>query len=268
MRILILLTILLSCLSSCTEVNLEDCNCDSITIFGYPSCGLLTQLPLTAQDVKEWQHVEVFDSIAIQIIYSELLNLQESNHQFPVDNRFVITLNCSDGKTIDIESNCGHASYGSKYFTPSQNLIEYIKGIAKSPGSNNGHKSKIESKILIEQKQELVNLTYVMKVSETVFDSLFLKSDSTGVYYDSGRGNSYQLKYEIAENEMQVVIYDFEFQYKPSNKVPIAKLMYEYAEDGLMLNSVDYLDDNYNGEIIYLENRLNGRLKSIQTNEN
>jgi len=167
-QVLISLALSIICLTSCNEADLADCTCQTIRIFGYPNCGILLAFPLSAKDVKKWEPVEYSDSKVIERLYSELLELNEANHQLPVDNRFLLELNCSNGRIIEVESNCGHVSYGKKHFIPTESFIDYVKTIAKNQFTNDIQKDKTEtkvdssnycsSKILKETSSQLVDL--------------------------------------------------------------------------------------------------------------
>ena len=53
---------------------------------------------------------------------------------------------------------------------------------------------------------------------------------NTGQYYNCGIGAIYDLKYELNLNGLTTEIYDFEYQYKQSKQVLIARIKFTTEE--------------------------------------
>lgn len=105
-------------------------------------------------------------------------------------------------------------------------------------------------------KNEMQYSTFTLEIQENCTDSLALYSSNLGSYYHCGIGVTFDIKYEDKTKELAVEIYDFEVQYKPSEKIPIARFNFKKDESNLLLNSIEYLHENYKGEFRYLEYKI------------
>lgn len=105
-------------------------------------------------------------------------------------------------------------------------------------------------------KNEIQNSTYTIEIQKNCTDSLALYTTNQGTYLHCGIGVSYDIKYEDKTDALSVLLYDYEFQYKPSSKIPIARFEFKKRESNLVLNSIEYLHEHYEGEFRYLDSKM------------
>ena len=102
-------------------------------------------------------------------------------------------------------------------------------------------------------ENELHTEEYIVEILENCSDTLVLEPRNIGEYYHCGIGVTFSHKYNLEGNLLSVIIYDFEYQHKPSNKVPIAELKFEKNNIHLKLISIKDLHEHYPGEFQYLQ---------------
>lgn len=99
--------------------------------------------------------------------------------------------------------------------------------------------------------------SYALFIMEHCSDTLTLKDNNVGTYYHCGVGFYYDIKYELDNDQLTVEVWESEYQYKPSKKVPIANLKFNSIDSYYILRSIEYLHEHYEGEFNYLLSKVN-----------
>lgn len=108
------------------KTSLEECICDKIEIYGYPS-NILTPIRVTPESMLEMEPYILKDSKKIKQLITELKNLKRTNYNGEVDNRFLLKLHCNRNTNIMVESNSYITKINVDNFEPTESFINLVE---------------------------------------------------------------------------------------------------------------------------------------------
>lgn len=110
-------------------------------------------------------------------------------------------------------------------------------------------------------KKEPTENIFTLEIEKNCTDSLFLNNNSSS-YYHCGIGVTFDVNYTIDKNLITAKVYDYQFQYKESKKIPIAEFSFHNERHHLILDSIKYLHHQYKGECSNLRTFYIGQITS------
>ena len=133
-KILLLISICII-LFACAQSNLEECDCQKMTVWSI-DCGILFPTNITKENIKTNPKTEITDKTLQDSFITAILKLTPTVHSDGIDNRFLIQIDCKNSRTIEIESNCSLTMYDHNYYTTSEDLVKLIKQNTKNTDLN------------------------------------------------------------------------------------------------------------------------------------
>ena len=100
------------------NTSLDECNCNKIGIYGYPS-NILTPIGRTPESLLKSEPCVLEDFTKINRIFGEFENFRRIDYDGEIDNRFLLKLYCNGHKNIIVQANSNVARInGENFKTP------------------------------------------------------------------------------------------------------------------------------------------------------